>query len=231
MKARTRLFPLVLAVAAQSAQATPTLSAALTPEAPGATGSGNVALVYDPAANNLAIDASFSGLSGTTTVAHIHCCTATAGSGTIGVAVTPGTLPGFPVGVSSGTYGYTVDLSSSASFTGAFLALGGGTAAGAEALLIAGLNAGTAYFNVHTSTFGGGEIRGFPSPVPEPGHVGTPRRARAPRSPSRAVPRARTWASEAAMTALFAAGLGAADPFKPRCRVSLGVRDDADHAV
>ena len=86
----------------------------------------------------------------------------------IGVAVTPGTLPGFPVGVSSGTYGYTVDLSSSASFTGAFLALGGGTAAGAEALLIAGLNAGTAYFNVHTSTFGGGEIRGFPSPVPEP---------------------------------------------------------------
>ena len=127
MKARTRLFPLVLAVAAQSAQATPTLSAALTPEAPGATGSGNVALVYDPAANSLAIDASFSGLSGTTTVAHIHCCTATARSGTISVAVTPGTLPGFPVGVSSGTYGYTVDLASSASFTGAFLTLGGGT--------------------------------------------------------------------------------------------------------
>ena len=44
----------------------------------------------EPAADR----ASFSGLSGTTTVAHIHCCTASPGTGTIGVAVTPVTLPG-----------------------------------------------------------------------------------------------------------------------------------------
>ena len=171
MEARTWLFPLVLVVTAQAAQAITTFSAALTPEASGATGSGSVVLVYDPATNSLAIDASFSGLSGTTTVAHLHCCTATAGTGSAGVAVTPGTVPGFPAGVSSGSYGYTVDLANSASLTGAFLATGGGSAAGAEALLIAGLNAGTAYFNVHTSTFGGGEIRGFASPVPEPASI------------------------------------------------------------
>ena len=71
----------------------------LGPEAVGATGSGFVEVLYDDVAKTLAIDSTFSGLSGTTTVAHIHCCTAVAGTGTIGVAVTPGTLPGFPVGV------------------------------------------------------------------------------------------------------------------------------------
>ena len=44
----------------------------------------------------------------------------------------------------------------------------GGTAAGAEAVLFAGLLAGRAYFNIHTSTSGGGEIRGFLNPVPVP---------------------------------------------------------------
>jgi len=36
----------------------------------------------------------------------------------------------------------------------------GGTAAGAEAALVGGLAAGQAYFNIHTSPFPGGEIRG-----------------------------------------------------------------------
>jgi hypothetical protein len=46
--------------------------------------------------------------------------------------------------------------------------LGGGTAAGAEAALLAGLQSGRAYFNVHTTAYPGGEIRGFLAAAPEP---------------------------------------------------------------
>ena len=35
-----------------------------------------------------------------------------------------------------------------------------------EAALAAGLNAGQAYLNIHTSNFPGGEIRGFLTPEP-----------------------------------------------------------------
>jgi hypothetical protein len=144
-------------------------SAVLGPEAAGATGTGSVLLQFDEAANTLSIDANWSGLSGVTTVAHIHCCTALPGTGTASVAVTPGTLPGFPAGVSAGSYSIELDLSALGTYTGGFLTnFGGGTAAGAEAALLAGLRSGVAYFNIHSSTFGGGEIRGFPSAVPEP---------------------------------------------------------------
>jgi hypothetical protein len=34
--------------------------------------------------------------------------------------------------------------------------------------LLAALGAGTSYFNIHSSTYTGGEIRGFLAPVPEP---------------------------------------------------------------
>ena len=37
---------------------------------------------------------------------------------------------------------------------------------------IGGLRNGRTYFNIHTSTFGGGEIRGFLAPVPEPATYG-----------------------------------------------------------
>jgi hypothetical protein len=138
------------------------------PEATGATGSGAVTVAYDSVLHTLAIDASFAGLSGNTTVAHIHCCVAVAGAGTAGVAVTPGTLPGFPVGVSSGTYSQVVDLALPGSFTAAFITANGGTSASAEAAVVAGMNSGRAYFNVHSSTFPGGEIRAFVTAVPEP---------------------------------------------------------------
>lgn len=142
-------------------------SGILGPEVPTATGTGSLALQYDPAARTLAIDTSFAGLSGNTTVAHIHCCVDA--PGTAGVAVTPGTLPGFPTGLQAGSYAVVIDLSLAASFTSSFLAgAGGGSVAGAEAALVAGLDSGRAYFNVHTSAFPGGEIRTFTSPVPEP---------------------------------------------------------------
>lgn len=131
-------------------------------------GVGTVVVEYDSLAQTLRIQAEWMGLTGLTTVAHIHCCVDP--PGTVGVAVTPGTLPAFPVGVTSGVYDYTVDLTNAASFTAAFFTLGGGTEAGAESLLIAGLDAGRAYFNIHTSVYPAGEIRGFLAPVgvPEP---------------------------------------------------------------
>lgn len=144
--------------------------AALGPEAVGATGSGTVLLTYDSSLHTLFIDAAWAGLSGTTTVAHIHCCTATGGTGTAGVAVTPSTLPSFPVGVQSGTYTRLLDLALAETYTATFVTnFGGGTVPGAEAALLNGLYSGTAYFNIHTTAFPGGEIRGFPSEVPESG--------------------------------------------------------------
>ena len=146
----------------------------LGPEAPGATGSGSVLIQYDNVEHTFLINADWTGLSGVTTVAHIHCCTAVAGAGTIGVAVTPGTLPGFPTGVSSGSYtSPLIDLDDPLSFTTGFLnTFGGGTTSGAIAALLAGIGAGTAYFNVHSSTFPGGEIRGFLTQIPEPATLG-----------------------------------------------------------
>ena len=146
-----------------------TYEATLGPEALGATGTGSVELVFNTVTNMLDIDADWTGLSGTTTVAHIHCCTASPFSGTIGVAVTPGTLPGFPVGVTSGSYNAQINLDLTSSFTTNFITnFGAGTVAGARNALLAGLDAGSAYFNIHTSVFPGGEIRGFPQPTPAP---------------------------------------------------------------
>lgn len=140
----------------------------LHPEAPGAAGSGSVVVEYDDVDHTLRIIANWTGMTGLTSVSHIHCCVAP--PGTIGVAVTPGTLPGFPVGVSAGDYvSPLIDLDLDSSYTALFLTnFGGGTVAGALAALLAGLHGGTAYFNIHTSTFPGGELRGFLHKVPEP---------------------------------------------------------------
>ena len=158
-------------LAAPATAATVTYSLVFGPEASGATGTGSGTVVYDDVAHTLSIDVSWSGTSGTSTVAHIHCCVATPGAGTVGVAVTPNTLPGFPGGVTSGSYAAVIDLTSTASYTAAFLSANGGTAAGAEAALKAGMDSGRSYFNIHTSAFGGGEIRGFLQ-VPEPSLAG-----------------------------------------------------------
>lgn len=150
----------------------------LAPETVGATGTGFVTVDYDTVANTLLIDATWSGLTGVTTVSHLHCCTAEPEAGTAGVAVTPGTLPGFP-GVGSGTQGFSsgsytsplIDLDLASSFTAAFLTnFAGGVLGIADDALIAGFDSGKAYFNIHTDRFPGGEIRGFlqASQVPEP---------------------------------------------------------------
>ncbi len=159
----------LLGLASSASAMSTTYNVVLGPEVVGATGSGTGTIVYDDELHSLSIDTSWSGLSGTTTVAHIHCCVATPGAGTVGVAVTPNTLPGFPTGVTSGSYSIVLDLTLAATYTSAFLTGAGGTPALAEAALFAGMNSGLAYLNIHSTTFPGGEIRDFLSVVPEPG--------------------------------------------------------------
>lgn len=135
-------------------------------------GTGWARVTFDDAAITMRVEAQWADLTGTTTVAHIHCCTAVPFEGNVGVATYPSTFPGFPVGVTSGTYDFTIDMSVDSSYTPDFLAANGGTAAGALAGLIAGLQAGRGYFNLHSTYAPGGEIRGFlTQQVPEPATV------------------------------------------------------------
>jgi hypothetical protein len=127
-----------------------------------ATGSATLTLT----GNLLQVTESFSGLiGGAAAAAHIHCC---APPGTnAGVAIP---FVGFP-SATSGTYSNTFDLTLLATYLPAFVTGNGGTAASAEVALIAGLNSGNAYVNIHNATFPGGEIRGFVVAVPETGSV------------------------------------------------------------
>ena len=127
-----------------------------------ATGSATLTLT----GNLLQVTESFSGLiGGAAAAAHIHCC---APPGTnAGVAIP---FVGFP-SATSGTYSNTFDLTLLATYLPAFVTGNGGTAASAETALIAGLNSGNAYVNIHNATFPGGEIRGFVVAVPETGSV------------------------------------------------------------
>ncbi len=128
-------------------------------------GVGIVFVDFDTLLNTLFIQATFSGLLGTTTSAHIHCCAPSPTNSQ--VATVPPAFPGFPMGVTSGSYTGTLDLTQLGSYNAPFVTAHGGTAASAEAFLIAGMSAGQSYFNIHTTAFPGGEIRGF-LVVPEP---------------------------------------------------------------
>jgi CHRD domain len=135
-------------------------------------GTGSAEVIIDTVANTLSVFVTFSDLLGTTTASHIHCCTAVPDSGTAGVATVTPTFTGFPLGVSSGTYDHVYDLTLATSYNAAFVTANGGTTAGAEAALAAGMAAGEAYLNIHTSFSPGGEIRGFLVPAPEPATLG-----------------------------------------------------------
>jgi hypothetical protein len=128
-------------------------------------GTGFATVIFDDTAHTLFVEVSFSDLLADATAAHIHCCIDPPGNTSV-ATITP-SFPGFP-NVTSGTYSNTFDLTLASSFNGAFITANGGTPAGAEAALGAGLAAGQAYFNVHTAVFPGGEIRGFLAAVPEP---------------------------------------------------------------
>lgn len=131
-------------------------------------GAGFGTAVYDTVAHTLNLNVSFSGLTGTTTASHIHGATAAPFAGTAGVATTTPTFAGFPLGVSSGSYSILLDLTQASSYNPSYVTANGGTTASAEAALMAAVAGGKAYWNIHSTTFGGGEIRGFFTAVPEP---------------------------------------------------------------
>ena len=135
-------------------------------------GIGFALITVDDIVNTLRVQVSFSGLLGTTTASHIHSPTPSPFTGTAGVATTTPTFANFPLGVTSGTYDNTLNLTLASSYNPAFVTANGGTPASAEAALLAGIAAGEAYLNIHSSVFGGGEIRGFLIAVPEPATLG-----------------------------------------------------------
>lgn len=132
-------------------------------------GTGTAVVTLNTDTHQLTVDISFSGLLGTTTASHIHCCTAVPGVSTTGIATVTPNFTGFPLGVtfSSSPYHQVFDTSIPGGFNGAFVTANGGTAASAEAALLTGLSSDRAYLNIHTTVVPGGEIRGFLQ-VPEP---------------------------------------------------------------
>lgn len=107
------------------------------------TGGGFATLTLDDVSGLVTVTSgSFSNLSGTTTVAHIH------GLSGPGVGSSPILTLNIPLGVTAGS------IAGSGNFSPAN---------------VAGMLNGLTYINIHTSTFGGGEIRGQNLLVPEPG--------------------------------------------------------------
>ena len=148
---------------------TATLTGAQEVPPTGSPGIGSALVTIDTVTNLMTVNVSFAGLLSPTTIAHIHCC---AGPGGTAIpATTVPSFPGFPVGVTTGTYLQTFDLTLASTYNPAFIAASGGTVAGAQAAFTTGLLNGLAYFNIHTVQFPNGEIRGqlqAVQAVPEP---------------------------------------------------------------
>jgi CHRD domain/PEP-CTERM motif len=172
-----KIFKTVLFVAALATSSnlfggvvlyTTTLSGANESPANPSTATGTASFLVDNIANTILINISFTGLSTVDTAAHIHCCVAPGGNA--GVATAVPSFAGFPLGVTSGSFtNQLFSLVDPSFYNPSFITNNGGTAVSAEAVLLAGMAAGNTYFNIHTSSSTGGEIRGFITATPEPG--------------------------------------------------------------
>jgi hypothetical protein len=113
---------------------------------PTSTATGSATVSFNDVAGTVAVNLSWTGLATATPFGHIHCCTTVAGTGNASVSLDFGAITQAATGSFSASY-------SPATF----------------ATLLAGVQAGKAYVNIHTpGTYAGGEIRGFLAPVPEP---------------------------------------------------------------
>jgi len=182
MKSLLSAFVLAAAVmlSASSVSATPITFVAnliganeVPPTGSPGTGFATVVLNTDPLVHSMSVTVDFSGLTSPTTASHIHCCLASPFLGGVNVMVATTTpfFPGFPIGVESGHYSQTFDLLDAGTYNPMFITSVFDplqTVAGAEAALVAGIENGETYLNIHTMAFLGGEIRGFLTPIPEP---------------------------------------------------------------
>jgi hypothetical protein len=132
-------------------------------------GIGFATVTLDSVLRTMRVQITFSGLTGNTTVAHIHSATPTPFTGLAGVATQTPSFPGFPTGVTAGSYDQTFNMALLSSYNPAFVTANGGTTDSAQAALFNGIATGRAYVNVHTNVFPTGEIRGFLVAAPEPG--------------------------------------------------------------
>jgi hypothetical protein len=148
-----------------SGPAVPNLSGLNENPANNSPATGTAIVTWDTATNKMTVATVFNNLTTPNTAAHIHCCTMPPNN--VGVATTVPTFTGFPTGATSGTYLRTFDMLSAASYNPGFITAHGGTVATALADLLAGLQAGQSYLNIHSQMFPGGEIRGFLQPATE----------------------------------------------------------------
>jgi hypothetical protein len=131
------------------------------------TATGSAFVTIDTVALTIDFNVVFSGLTTPDTAAHIHCCVAQGGN--VGVATALPALPNFPLGMTSGTFiNQVFSLLDSTFYNPAFITNNGGSVGTAEPVFLAGLLNNQTYFNIHTSTNPGGEIRAFLVPTPEP---------------------------------------------------------------
>ncbi len=168
MKALNFAVTAVLTLASSVSAATINYAVALTGAESGSTASGTGLITIDTTAQTMEVAMQFSGLFGSTTASHIHCCTAVPNFGTIGVATQTPRFIGFPTGVTSGSYDQIFDLTLASTYNPAFVTAWGGVS-NAEAELLAGMASGKAYLNVHSTFRPAGEISGFlVEQTPEP---------------------------------------------------------------
>jgi hypothetical protein len=136
-------------------------------ESPPNASPGTSLVTIDLGGKEMFVDMPFRDLDGTTTEAHVHCCTSSAFTGTAPVAVP---FTDFPTGVTAGTYNKAIPLGDAMSWDPTFVSAHGGTVASASSAFLDGVNANEAYVNIHTNLYPNGEIRGWlvaAPPVPE----------------------------------------------------------------
>lgn len=135
------------------------------PPNPFAPASGGATVIYDDVLHTLYVTTGYSSLFDYGTAAHLHCCVSA--SAAIPLAGVAADVPSFTPGRYADSTSGFVDVTRATSFDAAFLSANGGTAAGAEAALAAGLASGFAYIDIHSNVYPDGAIRGFLS-APEP---------------------------------------------------------------
>ena len=170
MKTRNACLALVVLLAVHGSArsdfiATATLNGAADDVTTTGTGSGTV--MFNSAADTLAVSLTFSGLTSPTTIppgvpgaAHIHFGTPTPPGGPILFPFVEPYANNFPLGVTSGTYVTTLTASS--------LLPDPADGINTFAEAVNAIDAGHTYFNIHTVEFPGGEIAGQITVVPEP---------------------------------------------------------------
>lgn len=129
-----------------------------------ATGLGTV--TFDDVTSVLTLEVEWQALTGLGIQAHIHCCAPATGSAPIAVDLwlSADQQP------ATGSFTRDFDLDTANPFRASFLSANGGTVTSAFAALVAAMDTGFAYYNIHTEIFPGGEIRGnlAPAQAPEP---------------------------------------------------------------